>query len=272
MPNTETKAVKAHSTAIISPHARIADDVVIGPYVVVEEGAVIGPGSRIASNAYICANTFIGAQCIIHMGACLGGEPQDLAYKGAPTSLVIGDNNVFREHVTVHRGTEPGTATTIGNGNYFMCLSHIAHNCRIGNKVTVCNNTLLAGYVEVEDMAFISASCLIHQFVRVGTLAMIGGGVRINKDFPPYMLTLTDNIVESYNVIGLKKAGLHESSRSSIRQAFRILYRNNVSMPAALEQLADLAEDNEVQHIVDFIKSSKRGVCTAYSARNKAKA
>jgi UDP-N-acetylglucosamine acyltransferase len=261
--------VKAHSTAIISPHARIADDVVIGPYVVVEEGTVIGPGCRIASNAYICANTSIGAQCRIYMGACLGGEPQDLAYNGAPTSLVIGDNNVFREHVTVHRGTEPGTATTIGNDNYFMCLSHVAHNCRIGNKVTVCNNTLLAGYVEVEDMAFISASCLIHQFVRVGTLAMIGGGVRINKDFPPYMLTLTDNIVESYNIIGIRRAGFDTGTQTAIKQAYRILYRSNLGTSTAIAQLSNLARNQAVLRIVAFITSAKRGTCTAYSARNK---
>ncbi len=257
--------MKAHSTAIISPQAHIADDVVIGPYTVVEEGVVIGQGCRIASNAYICAHTSIGARCTIHMGACLGGEPQDLVYKGERTALIVGNNNVFREHVTVHRGTEAGTSTIIGDNNYFMCLSHIAHNCRIGNHVVVCNNTLLAGYVEIEDMAFISAACLIHQFVRVGTLAMIGGGVRLNKDFPPYMSTLNDNTVTAYNIIGLKRAGIDAATRAAIKQAHRTLYREGLNTQHAIEKLMSGTNNAAVDRIVQFITMSKRGTCTARS-------
>jgi UDP-N-acetylglucosamine acyltransferase len=257
--------VKIHPTAIVSPKAIIADDAIIGPYTVVEDNAVIGPGCSIAANAYICANTSIGAQCTIHMGACLGGEPQDLAYKGACTSLIIGGNNVFREHVTVHRGTEAGTSTIIGNDNYFMCLSHIAHNCRIGNRVVVCNNTLLAGHVEIEDMVFISAACLIHQFVRIGTLAMIGGGVRLNKDFPPYMSTLNDNMVTAYNLIGLKRAGIDAVTREAIKQAHRTLYRQGLNTHHAIDKLGAGPHNAAVDRIMQFIKTSKRGVCAARS-------
>jgi UDP-N-acetylglucosamine acyltransferase len=260
--------MKAHPTATVSPSARIADDVMIGPYAVVEDDVAIGAGCRLHANTYICAGTTLGANCIVHMGACLGGEPQDLAYKGAQSYLRIGSNNVFREHVTVHRGTAEGSATIIGDDNYFMCLSHIAHNCQIGNKVIICNNALLAGYVEVADMAFISASCLIHQFVRIGTLAMLGGGVRLNKDFPPYMSTGADNIVEAYNIIGLKRAGCSAQIREGVKSAHRILYREGLNVQHALDKLAQIPETAEIKHLISFIRSSKRGVCTARSNRN----
>jgi len=257
-----------HPTAIISPKAIIADNVEIGPYATIGEDVVIGPGCKLHASSHIYAGTVMGADCIVHTGACLGAEPQDLAYKGARSYLKVGSNNVFREHVTAHRGTAEDSSTTIGDNNYFMCLSHIAHNCRIGNRVIVCNNTLLGGYVEIEDQAFVSASCLVHQFVRIGTLAMIGGGVRLNKDFPPYMSTGTDNIVESYNIIGLRRAGADAKVREAIKQAHRILYREGLSTGSALEKLERSLSGNEIQHLIGFIKSSKRGACTAHSNRN----
>jgi len=260
--------MKIDKTALISKKANLGKEVTVGPYTIIEDEVVVGDGTSVSANAYIFKGTTIGKNCKIHMGACIGGEPQDLAYKGEESYLKIGDNNVFREHVTVHRGTEKGSATIIGNNNYFMCLSHIAHNCRIGNRVIVCNNTLLGGYVEIEDQAFVSASCLVHQFVRIGTLAMIGGGVRLNKDFPPYMSTGTDNIVESYNIIGLRRAGADAKVREAIKQAHRILYREGLSTGSALEKLERSLSGNEIQHLIGFIKSSKRGACTAHSNRN----
>jgi UDP-N-acetylglucosamine acyltransferase len=260
--------MKAHPTATVSPKARIADDVVIGPYAVIEDDVAIGPGCKLHANAYICAGTTLGTNCIMYMGSCLGGEPQDLAYKGARSYLIIGSNNIFREHTTAHRGTTEGSATVIGDDNYFMCLSHIAHNCRIGSKVIICNNALLAGYVEVADMAFISASCLIHQFVRIGTLAMVSGGVRLNKDFPPYMSTSADNVVESYNVVGLRRAGFDAAARESIKHAHRILYRENLNTSNAIAKLSEMPESRHIQHLIEFIKASKRGICTARSNRN----
>jgi UDP-N-acetylglucosamine acyltransferase len=260
--------MNVHSTSTISPKARIADDAEIGPYAVVEEDTVIGQGCKLHAGSYVCSGTTIGPGCVVYMGACLGGDPQDTAYKGARTFLTIGSNNVFREHVTVHRGTAEGSSTVIGDNNYFMCLSHIAHNCKIGSKVTVCNNTLLAGYVELGDMAFISASCLVHQFVRIGMLAIIGGGVRLNKDFPPYMSTSNDNVVTAYNIIGLRRAGIDAKARQAIKQAHRILYREGLSISSALEKLQCLLPGQEIERLIAFIRTSKRGVCTARSNRN----
>jgi UDP-N-acetylglucosamine acyltransferase len=259
--------MNAHQTAIISPNARVANDAIIGPYSVVEDNVVISKGCIMHANAHIFTGTTLGENCIVHKGACLGGEPQDLAYKGAQSYLTIGTNNVFREYTTVHRGTAKGTETLIGDNNYFMCGAHVAHNCKIGNNVIICNNALLAGYVEVEDAAFISAACLIHQFVRIGTFAMIAGGVRLNKDFPPYMSTSADNIVESYNIIGLRRAGLDAKTRDAIKQAYRILYRDNLNTSNAIERLSAIEESQHIKHLIAFIRSSKRGVCTARSNR-----
>lgn len=258
----------AHPTAVISSKAQIADDVDIGPYVTIEDDVAIGPGCRFYAGSHVCSGTTIGPGCIVHMGASLGGDPQDLSYKGAKSYLKTGCNNVFREYVTVHKGTEEGSSTLIGDNNYFMCLSHVAHNCKIGNNVVICNNTMLAGYVEIEDRVFISATCLVHQFVRIGTLAMVGGGVRLNKDFPPYMSTAADNIVESYNIIGLKRAGVDAKTRAAVKQAYRILYREDLNIKNALEKIVSIEENPEIKHLVDFIKLSKRGVCTACSNRN----
>jgi UDP-N-acetylglucosamine acyltransferase len=260
--------MKAHPTAIVSPKANIADDVVIGPYAVVEDDVEIGSGCRLHANTCVCTGTKLGVGCVVHMGACLGGEPQDLAYKNAKSYLVIGDNNIFREHVTVHRGTTEGSKTVIGDNSYFMCLSHVAHNCAIGNKVIVCNNTLLAGYVRVEDMVFISAGCLIHQFVRIGTLAMLGGGVRINKDFPPYMSTTVDNAVESYNIVGLRRAGFDAPTRDAIKKAYAILYKEGLNAGNAITKILCMEEMPAIQHLLGFLNTSTRGVCTARSNRN----
>ena len=260
--------MNVHHTAIVSKKSDIDDSVEIGPYVIIEDDVVIGPRCNLSANAYVCKGTTIGADCAVSMGVCLGGAPQDMVYRGAKSYLKIGDGNTFREHVTVHRGTAEGSATIIGDNNYFMCLAHIAHNCKIGNNIILCNNALLAGHVEVEDKAFISAACLVHQFVRVGTLSMIGGGVRINKNFPPYMSTTVDNIVESYNIIGLRRAGFSAHIREQIKRAFCILYREDLNIGNAVDKLAGIAHCPEVQHLIDFIRASKRGVCTGRSNRN----
>jgi len=257
-----------HRTAIVSDKAQISKDVTIGPYTVIEAGVKIGAGTEISSNVYICSGTGIGTNCKIHMGACLGNEPQDLAYKGEKSYLKIGNNNTFREHVTVHRGTAKDSSTMIGDDNYFMCLSHVAHNCIIGNNVIICNNALLGGYVEVEEKAFVSGGCLIHQFVRIGTLAMLGGGVRVNKDFPPFMSTGNDNIVTAYNTIGLKRAGTTIQARKEIREAYRLLYCAELNQSQALSKLAKIATSREVLHLINFIRASKRGVCARRSNRD----
>lgn len=256
-----------HTTAVISDKAEIAEDVTIGPYTVIEGGVKIGAGTEVSSNVYICTDTAIGADCKIHMGVCLGDKPQDLAYKGEKSYLKIGNNNVFREHVTVHRGTVKDSSTVIGDNNYFMCLSHIAHNCAIGNNVIICNNTLLGGYVEIEDKVFIGGGCLIHQFVRIGALAMLAGGVRINKDFPPFMSTGNDNVVTAYNIIGLRRSEMTIQARKEIKEAHRLLHRAGLNQSQALSKIEEIATSQEALHLLDFIRASKRGVCTSHSNR-----
>jgi len=216
--------VKAHKTAIVSKEAKIARDVEIGPYVIIKGDVNIGSGTKIGAGSYIYSGTTMGKNCRIYNNVTLGGEPQDSAYKGGKSFLKIGDRNVFREYVTVHRGTKKGSSTTIGNDNYFMALSHVAHNCRIHNNIVLCNNALLAGYAEVEDKAFISGNGLVHQFVKIGTLAMVGGGVRVIKDIPPFMLTKEEGVVNFYNIVGLKRAGLFAAIRKEIREAYKILF------------------------------------------------
>jgi len=259
--------MKTHPTAIVSKGAKIADDVEIGPYSIVDDGVTIGSGSVIQEHACVRRGTTIGKDCKIHMGAVLGDEPQDIAYKGEESYLTIGDRNTFREYVTVHRGTQRGSATTIGNDNYFMALSHIAHNCKIGNDVTICNNSLFGGHVVVDDKAFISGSGMIHQFVRIGTLAFVAGGVKLTKDLPPFMLADSINSVATYNIVGIKRAGFDSKARKEIKEAFRIIYRSGLNLSNALAEIEKREITPEVKCIVDFIRTSKRGICFSRSNR-----
>lgn len=259
-----------HPTAIISKEARIAKGVEIGPYAVIEAGASIGAGCKIAPHVHICKSTSIGRDCRLHIGASLGDEPQDLGFKGGDSFLKIGDRNTFREYVTIHRGTKESSSTVIGNDNYIMALAHIGHNCRIGSKVIICNNSLLGGYVAVEDKAFISAGCMIHQFVRIGTLSLLAGGIRLNKDLPPFMTSDNDNVVGSYNIVGLKRAGLDNRVRQEIKEAYRLLYRRGLNLSNALAEIEKRGQSDEVRHLVEFIRSSERGICFSRSNRNQA--
>jgi UDP-N-acetylglucosamine acyltransferase len=257
-----------HPTAVVSDKAKLAKDVKIGPYVVIEDEVAIGPGCVISAHAHICSGTSMGKDCKIHTGAVLGDEPQDVAFEGKESFVKIGQRNIFREYVTVHRGTKEGTSTVIGNDNYFMALSHVAHNCHIANNVIICNNSLLAGYVSVEDKAFISAACLIHQFVRVGALSFIAGGVRLTKDIPPFMMSDNNNIVSSFNVVGLKRAGFDIKVRSAIKEAYRLIYRSGLNISNALAEIEKTAPGAEAKQLIEFIRSSKRGVCLSHSNRN----
>lgn len=259
--------MKGHPTAIIAEGAKVDEGTEIGPYAIIEEDVIIGPNCRIGPHVYIHNGTEIGADCSIHAGAVLGDDPQDLSYKGDRTYLKIGARNTFREYTTIHRGTEKESATIIGNNNYLMAFSHIAHNCRIGDGVTICNNSLLGGYVTVEDKAFISANCLIHQFVRIGRLSFAAGGVRLGKDLPPFMMADNDNTVSSFNVVGLKRAGLDLKARSGIKQAYRQIYRSGLNLQHALDELYKTGTTEEVRHLIDFIRSSERGICFSSSNR-----
>ncbi|MFH1046655.1 MAG: acyl-ACP--UDP-N-acetylglucosamine O-acyltransferase [Candidatus Omnitrophota bacterium] len=254
--------MQIHPTAIVSPKAILAEDVEIGPYCVIEDGVRIGRGTKIYSHAHILGRTDIGEQCQIHIGAVLGHAPQIRKTIDALGGLVIGQRNIFREYATINRASAAERATTIGNDNYFMAFSHIAHDCAIGNHVTVCNGALVAGHVTIEDHAFISGNVTVHQFCRIGRIAMIGGLARVSKDVPPYMLVKGDSAVWAINSVGLRRLQVALPVRIQIKQAFRILYRSGLNVQQALEQLRRQTPSSEIEHLITFIAGSQRGICT----------
>lgn len=249
--------------AVVSKGADIAEGVEIGPFAVVEECVKLGPGVKVWPHAYICKGTTIGEDAQIHMGAVIGHAPQDLAFKNAPSYLNIGKRTVIREYATLHRGTAEGSTTVIGDDCYLMANAHVAHNCQIGNKVIIVNAALLAGYVTVEDSAFISGNVVIHQFCRIGRLAMIGGYTAVNKDVPPYMLVRGPSVVRAVNLVGLRRAKFPSELIRTIKEAHRLLYAADLNTSSALEEIAKLKKSPELDHLVRFIKDSKRGICRA---------
>jgi UDP-N-acetylglucosamine acyltransferase len=251
-----------HPTAVVDSSAEIDADAEIGPYVVVEGKVRIKRGNRVMAHAYITGWTEIGEDNEIHPGAVLGGAPQDRAYEGQETYLRIGDHNIIREHVQIHRGTKPGTATVIGNNNFLMANSHVGHNCQLGDNVILANGALLGGYVEVGDNVFISGNCVVHQFVRIGPYALMRGLSGTSRDVPPYAIIDWQHTVRGVNVVGLKRAGFDEKSIRQIREAFRILFRKGRNLALAVKEVEKSGRANQhVLALLDFIKSSKRGVC-----------
>ncbi|MCM8781583.1 MAG: acyl-ACP--UDP-N-acetylglucosamine O-acyltransferase [Candidatus Omnitrophica bacterium] len=252
-----------HNTAIVSKKARLGKEVDIGPWSVIEDGVVIGDNTKVWQNVYIASGTEVGKGNVIHMGAILGHEPQHLLYKGERTSLKIGDNNVIREYVTIHRSFLKGESTVVGNGNYLMGFAHIAHDCRLGNNIVICQHSMLAGHVIVEDNVFISGGSAVHQFSKIGTLAMIGGLTRVNKDVPPYMLVVgPDSEVCSLNIVGIKRSALSQEARKQIKQVYKILYRFGLNTANALREIKKIPYlTKEVLHIIEFIEKSERGIC-----------
>jgi UDP-N-acetylglucosamine acyltransferase len=253
--------MKIDASARIAPDVELAPDVEVGPGVTIHGPSRIGPGTRILAHAYIGPYTTIGAGNTIGFGAIVGHEPQDYAFSGAESYTVIGDHNIIREYVTIHRGTKPGSATRVGNNCFLMALSHMAHNSSLGNHVIVVNGALVGGYVEVADRAFISANCLLHQFIRVGTLVMMRGGARASRDLPPYANIDGTHVVKGVNLVGLRRAGFSGTQIAPLRQAFRLLFGRRVNLKQALEQVeAEVALTPEVALLLAFIRSSKRGV------------
>jgi UDP-N-acetylglucosamine acyltransferase len=252
-----------HPTAIVSSDAVLGPGTRIGPFAVIESGVTVGEGCTIGAHACLMTGTRIGARCQIHPLAVLGDEPQDLAFSNEPSYVEIGDDCVIREGATVHRGTQPETTTRVGNGCMLMAYSHVGHNAQVGNRVIVANGALLAGYVEVGDGTFISGTCLIHQHTRIGRLAMLSGGAAVQRDVPPFCITqsMTANIVTGLNLIGLRRAGMPEAERKALERAFRTLYRSGLPLKAALARMVAEAETEAEQEMIEFIRSSKRGIC-----------
>ena len=251
-----------HPAAIIDPKAEIDSDVEIGPYVVIEGQVRIKRGTRVMAHVYLTGWTEIGEDNEIHPGAVLGGAPQDVAYKGQETYLRVGNNNIIREHVQIHRGTAAGSSTVIGDNNFLMANAHVGHNCQLRNNVILANGALLGGYVEVADNVFISGNCVVHQFVRIGAYALMRGLSGTSRDVPPFAIIDWQHTVRGVNVVGLKRAGFDETRIRQIREAFRILFRKERNLALAVKEVeASTKASQDVVALLDFIKTSKRGVC-----------
>jgi len=254
--------MRIHPTAVIDPKAEIDGEVDIGPYVVIEGPVKIKRGTRVMAHAYLTGWTEIGADNEIHPSAALGDAPQDKAYKGAETYLKIGDRNIFREHVQVHRGTVAGSATIVGDDNFLMANSHVGHNCKLGNQIVIANGALLGGHVEVGNNVFISGNCVVHQFVRIGDYALMRGLSGTSRDVPPYAIVDWRHTVRGVNVVGLKRAGFDDRRIREIREAFRVLFRKGRNLSLAVKEIEERGRaGDDVSALLEFIKSSKRGVC-----------
>ena len=250
-----------HPTAIVHPQSAIGANVTIGPYAVIEAETEIGDGSEIGAHAVIRRFTSLGPGNRVYEGAVLGGEPQDLGFVDCRSFLRIGSNNRIREGVTMHRGTSPDSVTTVGSNCFIMASAHIAHNCNLGDDVIIANNVALAGHVDIEDKAFISGGVVVHQFCRIGRLAMIGGNSKIVQDCLPFVIT--DGIPGSargLNVVGLRRAGFKSDDLAGLKQAYRVLLRSGLSLKEALAKLA-LHDDPLVAHLIEFVGQSNRGFC-----------
>ena len=250
-----------HPTAIVHPKAKLDSTVRVGPYAVIDEGVELGSGCVVGSHVYLTGLTTIGAGNSFHAGCVIGDAPQDLKYEGAPTRLRIGNQNVFREHVTVHRSNKTGEETLIGSHNFLMAHCHVAHNCHLEDHVIIANGALLGGHVTLEDRAFISGNCLVHQFTRVGTLAIMQGGSAISKDLPPYTVALHDNEICGLNIIGLRRAGFTAEQRLELKQLYHRLFRGGENLRGAVAAARKEFSSAAARHLLDFVAAAQRGVC-----------
>lgn len=250
-----------HPTAIIHPKAKLDSTVQVGPYAVIDEGVELGADCVVGPHVYITGLTRIGAHNEFHAGCVIGDAPQDLKYDGAPTRLRIGDHNIFREHFTVHRSNQTGTETILGSHNFLMQHSHVAHNCVIGDHVIIAGGALLAGHAVVQDSAFISGNCLVHQFTRVGTLAMMQGGSGISQDLPPFTVARGGNGICGLNTVGLRRAGFSPEQRLELKELYRALFREHKNIRAAVVEASKTFSSDAARTMLDFIAESKRGVC-----------
>jgi len=253
-----------HPTAIVDPKAEIGEGVEIGPYCVIEKDVSIGSGTVIGPHVVIRGGTKIGKGCQIFQFASIGEIPQALAFKGEKTSITIGDENIIREFVTLHRGTAKGGGETIiGNNNFFMAYSHVAHDCRIGNQVVLANGATLAGHILIEDYAIIGGLSAVHQFCRIGTHAFISGLTGVTLDIPPFMLASGNRAkLFGLNTVGLKRHQFREETIRALKRAYRILFRSSLTLEKAIKKVMEdeIFQTKEVQHLLNFIQHTNRGI------------
>lgn len=258
-----------HPSAVISPNAVIDPSTQIGPYTVIGDNVIIGKNNKIGPFCVI-ENTTMGDGNELIASSFIGVKPQDLSYKDEPTRVTIGNGNKIRECVTIHRSTKLDVPTTVGNNCLLMANSHIAHDCQLGNNIIIANSTGVAGHIIVEDRVVMSGMVGIHQFVRIGTMAMLSGGSMIPLDIPPYCIAQGERArLVGLNLVGMKRAGLSRETILEIRRAYKTLFRSGKRLQDAIEELEKLNPCKEVQHMLDFCKNSKRGITAAKKKVNE---
>ncbi len=262
-------------SAYVAPTARVDSDVVIGPgtrigeFCVIERDVVIGARCVLEPYVFVKRWTTVGDENEISAGTVLGTDPLDKAFTGERSYLIIGNRNKIREHYTISRGTKPESETRIGDENYIMTSGHIAHNCLLGDRIVVASCALVAGYVEIESEAFLSGGVVVHQYTKIGRLAMIGGNTRVNSDLPPYFLYSDFNVApKGLNMVGLKRAGFASEEIRLLKAAYGLLYRMGLKQEEALRRIESELPSPHTRHLVEFVRRSKRGICReGYSER-----
>ncbi|MFO0865984.1 MAG: acyl-ACP--UDP-N-acetylglucosamine O-acyltransferase [Gemmataceae bacterium] len=259
--SSKPRAARIHPTAVVSPEAEIAENVEIGAFCYIEGKVKIGPDCVIRPGVYIYGPCTIGRNNTIHTGSIIGDKPQHLKYNNEPTSVEIGDNNIFRENVTIHRGTSHSMKTTVGHNCFFMVGSHVAHDCVIGNRVILTNGALLGGHCVVEDNVIISGNAAVHQFCRVGRLSMLSGCSATTKDMPPFVIQQgVDNVV-GVNVIGMKRNGMSYHQIDAVRRAFRMIFRQGLTLPVAIAKMElELGSVDVVREMITFLSRCNKGI------------
>lgn len=269
---TRTAPPLIHPTAVISPEADLAADVRVGPYAVLDGPVTLGAGCVVRAHAHLIGPLTAGEGNDFGSSCVLGDRPQHLGYKGEVTGLAIGHRNTFREHVTIHRGMPVGSGrgvTLIGNDNYFMCNSHLGHDCIVGNNAILVNSALLGGHCEVGDRALISGNAGIHQNCRIGRLSLVRGLAIVSMDVPPFWIVQSPNSAAGVNVIGMRRAGIPSPDIQAVRKAFNILYAGDLILSLAVAKIeAEMGEKPIVRELIQFIRSSKRGIPGAHRHRN----
>ncbi|MFH1715105.1 MAG: acyl-ACP--UDP-N-acetylglucosamine O-acyltransferase [Elusimicrobiota bacterium] len=252
-----------HKTALVHPDAVLADDVEIGPNTIISDKANIGPGVKIGANVIVSGSVEIGDKCQIFTGAVIGTEPQDLKYKGEETRVSIGKNTTIREYVTINRGTTSTGETRVGDNCLLMAYVHVAHDCIVGNNVVLANCATLAGHVVAEDKSIVGGLSAVHQFTRIGTMSIVGGGSRVSKDIPPFCKAAGTPIrMFGLNTVGLQRSNFSSSVREQLKRTYKTMFRSKMNTTQAikyLEKNSDLCD--EVKYFIAFIKESERGIC-----------
>lgn len=254
---------KIHRTAIVAPGSKFADGVNIGPYCIIGKGVNLGKNTQLISNV-IVEETEIGKDCKVYPFTTIGLPPQDTKYKGEKTKVKIGDRNIIREYITIHRASVGGDSITeIGNDNFLMAYLHIAHDCKIGSSISMANATTLAGHVVVEDCAVIGGLVAIHQFTRIGAYSMVGGFSGVGQDIPPYTIASGSRVkLYGLNIIGLRRYGFEESLIKDLKQAYKILFRSKLTLSKAIDKVKlDIKQSKQLKHLIKFLKQNRRGIC-----------